>query len=162
VKDRLRPCRENDDDDDDEVNTAMRSKSGDWNVIRQRNFIPIASASLFVSFVLLRFTWNNRALDENIFPYGDERNAGNAIRETHSPVVDYEECPSEPSVLQFADRNHMIRRSVSVQVFESFDGSPARRGLVATEEIAENQVHVLNLLSEPEGVLPDRQCSASL
>ena len=117
----------------------MRNKAGDWNFIRKRSFTAIASVSLFLIFVLLRYRWDKIVPDDSVFPHVDERYGGSPII---SPVVDYEECASEQSVLQFAARNQMIRRAVSVKVFERLDGNPARRGLVATEEIAENQVHV--------------------
>jgi hypothetical protein len=123
----------------------MRNKKRDWNWNAKRNF-TIVTLSLFMLFVLLGFRWNEVVLDASVFPHVDERYAGSLVRETLSHVVDYDECSTEQSVLQFAARNHMTRSAVSVRVFESFGGNPARRGLVATEKIAENQVRILKLI----------------
>jgi hypothetical protein len=57
-----------------------------------------------------------------------------------SPVVDYESCRSEETVLQYAIRNGMIRRKVSVRIAADSN----RRGLVADEQIAANQVYAIS------------------
>ncbi len=116
-------------------------RAGNWNVTCKRKKSAIAGVSICILFVILRFRSTTLVFDDSVFPQVDEIHAGNFVTESRSPVVDYKECLSDQTVLQFAAQNQLIRRAVSVKVFESSDGKPARRGLVATEEISENQVH---------------------
>jgi hypothetical protein len=113
-------------------------KLGD--ICRKRKGAAAAGLLICMLFMLLRFRSTKIAIDNSVFSQVDEKYAGHLITETRSPVIDYEECSSDQTVFEFAVQHQIMRRAVSVKAFESFDGKPARRGLVANEAIAENQV----------------------
>ena len=120
---------------------TQRKRNGKFRFDCREKIIPLMAINVFLGICAWFSFKSTRNVVIDVSVLRDKADSPLGSWEVRSPIANYDACYSEETVLQFAARNGIIRRQVSVR--ELGEGNSTRRGLVALEAIAAHEASII-------------------